>query len=128
MADINYAISGQITKGALTQAFGGSGITATIASAGLLSMTLNLNTSVTTISTTPDACGAGLSALGLCFMRNLATASTHVVSFGRYQGTTLHSAVQLRGGEAAVLRLAPGNYAANAAVANSRAVITITEG
>ena len=31
-------------------------------------------------------------------------------------------------GEAAVFRMAPGNYAANAAVAGSRLVLTITEG
>ena len=78
--------------------------------------------SVTQISTT------SLGALGLCFARSLTTVATHVVSIGRYDGTTLHSAVQLRGGEAAVLRLAPGNYAANAAVAGTRAIITITEG
>ena len=56
MADINYAISGQITKGALTQSFGGSGITATIATAGLLSVTLNLGTSVTEINVTSPTC------------------------------------------------------------------------
>ena len=122
MSDITYSISGQITKGSLTQSFIGSGITATIATAGLLSVTLNLGTSVTQVSTT------SLGVLGVCFARSLATVSTHVVSIGRYDGTTLHSSVQLRGGEAAVLRLSPGNYAANAAAEGSRVVITITEG
>jgi hypothetical protein len=50
------------------------------------------------------------------------------VSFGRLDGTTLYEAVTLRAGEAAVMRLAAGDYGAKAAVANSRLVISIYEG
>lgn len=121
MPDVNYSINGQVSKGALSQAFSASGVTADMATAGVLAVTLNLGTSVTQIST------ATLGSVGLCFARSLATATTHTVSFGRYVGTTLHEVVRLKAGEAAVLRLAAGDYAARAAVADSRLVLTVYE-
>lgn len=121
MADINYTITGQVSKGALSQSFAASGVTADIATAGVLAVTLNLGTSVTQIST------ATIGALGLAFARSLATATTHTVSFGRYVGGTLHETVRLKAGEAAVLRLAAGDYAAKAAVDGTRLVLTIYE-
>lgn len=121
MPDINYTISGQVQKGALSQSFAASGVTADIATAGVLAVTLNLNTNVTTIST------ASLGAVGLCFARSLATSSTHTVSFGRIVSGTLHETVRLKAGEAAVFRLAAGDYAAKAAVAGSRLVLTVYE-
>ena len=121
MPDINYTINAQVQKGALSQQFAASGITADIATAGMLAVTLNLGTSVTQIST------ATMGSLGLCFARSLATETTHTVSFGRFDGTNLHETVRLRAGEAAILRLAAGNYAANAAVGGSRLVLTVLE-
>lgn len=121
MPDVNYTINGQVSKGALSQSFAASGITANMATAGVLSVTLNLNTNVTTIST------ATLGSVGLAFARSLATTTTHEVSFGRYVGSTLHETLRLKAGEAAVLRLAAGDYAAKAAVAGTRLVLTIYE-
>lgn len=121
MPDVNYSITGQVQKGALSQSFAATGITADIATAGVLSVTLSLTTNSTQIST------ATLGSVGLCFARSLATTTTHEVSFGRLDGSTLHEAVRLKAGEAAVLRLAPGNYAAKSAVAGSRLVLTIYE-
>lgn len=121
MPDVNYSITGQVQKGALSQAFAATGITADIATAGVLSVTLALTTNSTQIST------ATLGSVGLCFARSLATTTTHEVSFGRLDGSTLHEAVRLKAGEAAVLRLAAGNYAAKSAVAGSRLVLTIYE-
>jgi len=121
MPDINYTINAQVQKGALSQQFAASGITADIATAGMLAVTLNLGTSVTQIST------ATMGSLGLCFARSLATETTHTVSFGRFDGTNLHETVRLRAGEAAILRLAAGNYAAKAAVGSSRLVLTVLE-
>jgi hypothetical protein len=122
MPDINYTITGQVQKGALSQSFAASGITADIATAGVLSVTLALDTNSTQIST------ATLGSVGLCFARSLATTTTHEVSIGRLDGTTLHETVRLKAGEAAVLRLAPGDYAAKAAVAGTtRVVLTIYE-
>ena len=121
MPDVNYSINAQVQKGALSQQFAASGVTADIATAGLLAVTLNLGTAVTQIST------ATLGSLGLCFARSLATTTTHTVSFGRFDGTSLHETVQLRAGEAAIFRLAAGNYAAKAAVGGSRLVLTVLE-
>ena len=121
MPDINYSINAQVQKGSLSQQFAASGVTADLATAGLLAVTLNLGTAVTQIST------ATLGSLGLCFARSLATETTHTVSFGRFDGTNLHETVQLRAGEAAIFRLAAGNYAAKAAVGGSRLVLTVLE-
>lgn len=121
MPDITYSISGQVTKGALSQQFNASGVTADIATAGVLSVTLNLNTNTTSIST------ANIGAVGLAFIRSLATSTTHTVSFGRLVSGTLHETVRLKAGEAAVMRLAAGDYGARSAVAGSRMVVTIYE-
>ena len=121
MPDLNYSINGQVSKGALSQTFGASGITSNMATAGVLSVTLNLGTAVTQIST------ATLGSLGLCFARSLATTTTHTASFGRYAGGTLYETARLKAGEAAVLRLAAGEYAAKAAVEGTRLVLTVYE-
>jgi hypothetical protein len=121
MADLSYTISGSLNKGALQNTFSASGVTADLATAGLLAVTLELGTTTTQITTTT------IGALGLCFARSLATEATHTVSIGRLVSNTLHDAVRLKAGEAAVLRLAPGDYAAKAAVENTRAVLTIFE-
>lgn len=121
MPDINYSINGQVTKGALSQSFAASGVTADMATAGVLSVTLSLGTATTQVST------ATLGSLGVCFARSLATTTTHTVSFGRLDGTALYETVRLKAGEAAVLRLAAGDYAAKAAVAGTRLVLTVYE-
>jgi hypothetical protein len=110
-----------VQKGALSQSFAASGITADIATAGVLSVTLNLGTAVTQIST------ATLGSVGLAFARSLATDTTHTVSFGRFSGGSLYETVRLKAGEAAVLRLASGDYAASSAVAGTRLVLTVYE-
>lgn len=122
MADVSYSINANANKGRFSQSFVSSGVTASLATAGVMAVTLELGTASTQITTTT------LGSLGLCFAQSLATESTHTVSFGRLDGTTLHETVQLRGGEAAVLRLAAGDYAAKAAVAGSRLVLQILEG
>jgi hypothetical protein len=121
MPDINYSINGQVQKGALAQSFAASGVTANMATAGMLAVTLNLGTNVTQIST------ATLGSVGMCFARSLATSTTHTVSFGRYAGGTLYESVRLKAGEAAVFRLAAGDYAAKSAVEGSRLVLTVYE-
>lgn len=121
MADVTYSINGQVQKGSLLQSFSASGVTANIATAGVLSVTLELSTTSSQITTT------SLGSLGLCFARSLATTETHTVLFGRLESGTLHETVRLKANEAAVLRLAPGDYAAKSAVAGSRVVLTIYE-
>ena len=121
MADLNFTITGRISKGSLRQSFAANGVTADMATAGVSSVTLELGTATSSVST------ANLGAVGLCFARSLATETTHTVSFGRVSGGTLYETVRLKGGEAALMRLAPGNYAAKSAVEGSRLVLTIYE-
>lgn len=122
MADVSYSINATAGKGRFSQSLVASGVTASMNTAGVMAVTLSLGTTTTQITTTT------IGLLGLCFAQSLATESTHTVSFGRLSGTTLHETVSLRGGEAAILRLAAGNYAAKAAVAGSRLVLQILEG
>lgn len=124
MSDINYTILGTVSKGSFRQTFNAASVTASMNVSGLYAVSLDLNTAVTQVST------ASLSSLGLCFVQNVSTVSTHTVSFGRYDGpsSTLYETLTLRAGESAVLRLSPGNYAAKAAVAGSRMMLTVYEG
>lgn len=122
MSDIAYNLQAQVSKGALFQSFASGGVTASMSAAGMQTMTLNLGTSVTQVST------ANLSQLGLCIARSLATTGTHTVSFGRYVGGTLYETATLRAGEAAIMRLSAGDYAAKAAVEGSKLLIHILEG
>jgi hypothetical protein len=123
MSDINFSINGQVSKGALSQGFAATGITADIATAGVLQVTLALATATQQVTTT------SLGALGLAFVRNLSTVTTHEVSLGRLVTGTLHETVRLKGNEAAVLRLAAGNYAMKGSTSNAttRATLTIFE-
>lgn len=122
MSDLAFSIQANASKGRFSQSFVASGVTASMATAGLMAVTLSLGTTTTQITTTT------LGSLGLCFAQSLATESTHTVSFGRLDGTMLYETVSLRGGEAAILRLASGQYAAKAAVAGSRLMLQILEG
>jgi hypothetical protein len=121
VADINYTITGQVQKGRLSQSFQATGVTVDMDQAGVLSLTLEVGTASQQISTTT------LDAVGLCFARSLGTPTTHAVSFGRLVGGTLHETVRLKAGEAAVLRLAAGDYAAEAEAGTTRVVLTIYE-
>lgn len=121
MADVNFSITGQVSKGSLSQAFAASGVTSDMTQSGVMAVTLPLGTAVTQIVTST------MTSLGLCFARNLATTVTHELSFGRFDGTALQSAVRLKGGDAAVFRMAPGGYAATAAVGGTRLVLQIFE-
>lgn len=121
MADISYSVNVNVNAGALNQNLNASNITSDFATTGILALTLNVGTATQAIST------ASASNLGLCFARSLATAGTHTVSFGRYSGTTLFDVVRLKAGDAAVLRLAPGNYAAKADAPDSRLLLQVLE-
>jgi hypothetical protein len=121
MSDLNYTINGRVAKGSLRETFSASGVTTSMATAGVASVTLELGTSTSSVST------ANLGAVGVCFARSLATETTHTVSFGRVSSGTLYETVRLKAGEAALLRLAAGDYAAKAAVEGSRLVLTIYE-
>ena len=121
MADISYSVNVNVSAGALSQSVIASNITSDFATTGLLALTLNVGTATQAIST------ASASTLGLCFARSLNTTDTHTVTFGRLDGTTLHEVVRLRGGDAALLRLAAGNYGAKSVAAGGRLLLQILE-
>jgi hypothetical protein len=122
MSDVSYSVNLNVNAGALQQNVNASNITSTLATAGFLAVTLDVGTSTTAINT------ASASSLGLCFARSLAPASLGVVlSFGRVSGTTLFDTVRLLPGDAALLRLAPGNYAAKSNIGSGRLLLQILE-
>lgn len=123
MSDIQFSLNISAVKDAFSQNFNIAGATAVMNSAGMLAVTLNLGTATQAVST------ASASNLGYALARSLSTstASTATVSFGRLVGTALHETVRLRPGEASWLRLAPGNYGAKAAVANTPLLLQILE-
>ena len=111
MADITYNLQVSVTRSPLVQVFAAAGVTSDMSTTGLIAATLDLTTATSAFYT------ADASTLGLCFARSLVTSTsqTATVSFGRLDGTTLHEVVRLRPGDAALFRLAPGDYAAKAA-------------
>jgi len=121
MSDVSYSVNLNINAGALQQNVNASNITSTLATAGFLAVTLDVGTSTTAIST------ASAANLGLCLARSLATAGSEVVSFGRVSGTTLLDVVRLKAGDAALLRLAPGDYAARGSAEGGRLLLQILE-
>jgi hypothetical protein len=126
MSDINYSFNVALSKPPLVQNFAASGVTADMAATGLFSVTPTLGTAVTQIST------ATLASVGLCLARNLSTSTSTstTVSFGRYipAATALYETVTLRPGEAALLRLSAGSYAAKAAAEGTPLLLQILEG
>lgn len=123
MSDVNYSINASVRKGFFSQQFVAGGLTATMSETGMLAVTLEPGTSTQQIQT------SAASALGLTFARNLATdtTGTSTISFGRLDGTSLYEAVRLKPGDAAWLRLAPGDYGARAAADSIPLLVQILE-
>jgi hypothetical protein len=121
MPDISYSVIVNVNAGALSSNLVASNVTSDFATSGFLALTLNVGTATQAIGT------SSASSLGLCFARSLNTVTTHTVSFGRLSGTTLFEVVRLNGGDAALLRLAPGNYAAKSSAPGGRVLLQILE-
>lgn len=122
MADLTLSFQVSASKDSFSQTFVGSGVTASMAVAGMMAVPASLGTSPVTLVTT------SLSSLGVAVLSNLGTDSTQVVTFGRWDGTNLWGTAALRGGEKAVFRMEPGNYAWKSNVAGTRALLQILEG
>jgi hypothetical protein len=97
--------------------------TAAMAIAGYKVQSPAVGTAVYQIST------ATIGTLGYAFLRSLVTTTqtTCTIQFGRYDGGSLYPVATLRPGEPAVLRLAPGSYAAQAAGEGYRLLIAAFE-
>jgi hypothetical protein len=120
---ISYSVNLNVNQDSLRQNINASNITGTLQTSGFLAVTLNVGTATQAIGT------ASASSLGLCFARSLVTETTgtHTISFGRLSGTTLFSVVRMRPRDAALLRLEPGNYAAQSNAPNARLLLQILE-
>ena len=125
MADLTWSINAQVARGNLNQAFVASGVTADSAASGITTLTLTPGTNA---AGTAAISTATLSSVGLFFARNLSTIATAAVSFGQLSAGTLVPCVSLKGGEAAVGRLAAGTYAAQSNRTGTQLVISIVEG
>lgn len=123
MPDVNWSYNLTANRGSFYSVAAVAGATADMSESGRVAVTPTLTTTPTAISTT------SLTSVGLCVIRNLATVTSHTITFGRWDGTTLTPVVEPRGSEpAGPFRLAAGSYAVRAAVAGTRAVVEIYEG
>ena len=125
MPDLTWNINAQVAKGSLNQAFVASGITADMSASGITTQTLTPGTNA---AGTVAIATATMSSVGLFFARNLSTVATAAVSFGQLSAGALVPCVSLKGGEAAVGRLAAGNYAAQSNLTGTQLVVSIVEG
>jgi len=125
MPDLTWNINAQVARGNLNQALVASGVTADMSASGINTLTLTPGTNAAgTVAITT----ATMSSVGLFFARNLSTVSTATVSFGQLSAGALVPCVSLRGGEAAVGRLAAGSYAAQSNLTGTQLVVSIVEG
>jgi len=125
MPDLTWNINAQLARGALNQAFVASGVTADCSASGVNTVTITPGTNA---AGTVAISTASMSSVGLFFARNLSTVATAAVSFGQLSAGALVPCVSLKGGEAAVGRLAAGSYAAQSNLAGTRLVVSIIEG
>lgn len=125
MPDINYTINAVLSRGALSQSFVASGVTADCSASGISTQTLSPGTNA---AGTVAISTATLSSVGVFFARNLSTVTTAAVSFGQLSAGALVPCVSLQGGEAAMGRLAAGNYAAQSNLTGTQLVISVIEG
>lgn len=125
MPDLTWSINAQVARGNLNQAFVASGVTADSSASGITTLTLTPGTNA---AGTAAISTATLTSVGLFFARNLSTIATAAVSFGQLSAGVLVPTVSLKGGEAAVGRLAAGSYAAQSNRTGTQLVISIVEG
>lgn len=121
MADIRYNVNLNVNAGSLVQNLNATGITSNFSTSGYIAVTMRLGTATQAFVT------ASANVLGLAFARSLNTTSTHTIAFGRISGTTLFETVRLNGGDAAIFRMAPGNYAAKSNAEGGRLVLHVLE-
>lgn len=109
-------------KGVVSDAFNAIA-TASMSVSGYLVQAPTIGTAVTSIST------ATINTLGYTFLRSLVTTTqtTCTITFGTLSGTALNGVVRLRPNEPALVRLAPGQYAAQAAGEGYRLLVATLE-
>lgn len=122
MADISYGTSIVVNKGYLNTQIQVGNATAAMSQEGMQSLTYSLTTNATVLST------AGLSSVGMAFLRNLSTSSNSTAQIGIEEGGSFVSLTTLRGGEPALFRLSTGSNYKAIGTAGTRLRVDITEG
>jgi hypothetical protein len=122
VADINYSVNLRVDKDFLSNSLAATNVTANMAEVGMKSDTYALSGTPVSIST------ANLSAAGLAFVRNLATATAATCQIGIVVGTSFSAFATPRPGEPALFRLATGAAYQATGTAGTRLRVDITEG
>jgi hypothetical protein len=122
MPDITYSLTLDVSKDNLANRIQVTQITASMTKAGYKSVTYDLTTTATVIST------ANLSAVGMAFLRNLSTAVGATAQIGFEAGGSFVSFATLRAGEPALLRLSAGTEYQAIGSSGARIRVDITEG
>lgn len=122
MADISYGVQLTINKGFLDNRVQVNNVTATMQVEGMKSLTYTLTTNAVSVST------AGLSSVGLAFLRNLSTATASTAQIGIDQGGSFVGLATLRAGEPAMFRLTTGTDYQLIGTAGTRLRVDVTEG
>lgn len=122
MPDISISAGIAIKKDYLDSRISVSNVGADMAEAGMRSTTYATGTAAVSIST------AGLSSVGMAFMRNIATATASTVQIGVVSGGSFYGFSTLRAGEPAILRLTSGAQYQAIGSTGSRLRVDITEG
>lgn len=123
MADLSFVVEATIDKDGFTDVVRKEH-TATMSFAGVQASSPEVGTATTQIAT------ASLNSVGFAFAQSIvtSTATTATIEIGKLVGTTLHGFCKLRPNEAALLRLAEGDYAAKADADGAKLFISIAEG
>lgn len=122
MPDISYGVQLTINKGFLDNRVQVNNVTATMSLEGMNSLTYTLTTNAVAVNT------AGLSSVGMAFLRNLSTATASTAQIGIDQGGSFVGLASLRAGEPALFRLATGTDYQLIGTAGTRLRVDITEG
>jgi hypothetical protein len=122
MPDITYSVNLKADKGFLGHSINVSSITANMSQTGMQSMTMTLTTNAVSIST------AGLSSLGMAFLRNLSTTTASTAQIGISQGGSFVSLTTLRAGEPALFRMSNGTSYLAIGTSGTRLRVDILEG
>lgn len=122
MADISYGVQLTINKGFLDNRVQVNNVTATMSLEGMNSLTYTLTTNAVAVNT------AGLSSVGMAFLRNLSTSTLSTAQIGIDQGGSFVGLASLRAGEPALFRLATGTDYQVIGTSGTRLRVDITEG
>jgi hypothetical protein len=122
MSDISYGVSLSVRKGFLDARIQANNVTAAMAQVGMQSLTYSLSTNPVNVTT------AGLSSVGVAFLRNLSTGTISTAQIGIDAGGSFVSLATLRAGEPAVFRMSAGRDYQAIGTAGTRLRVDITEG